>query len=196
MSAYAEGFSDFVAHPRFGQGPRRTGLDPANTPDGSVFLHWHSGAGVRVPHTAIVASVSEQTPATVPVTHYFDAKRVCRACGRQFLFFAEEQKHWYEELKFPLEADCLECVLCRKAEQQLQLAQRKYAALISNTARSDAETLALVEYGVLLIEAAVFSKKALPRLRGFIKPILAAGSGVHHGQAAALRARITAAEAR
>jgi hypothetical protein len=30
------------------------------------------------------------------------------------LLFAEEQKYWYEELKFPLEANCLDCVPCRK----------------------------------------------------------------------------------
>ena len=42
------------------------------------------------------------------MTHYFDAKRVCRKCERPFLFFAEEQKYWYEDLRFPLEADCLD----------------------------------------------------------------------------------------
>ena len=71
-----------MEHPRFGKGPRRTGLDVAGTPDGKVFLHWHSGPGVRVPNTAVAADLSRQKPATVPVTHYFDAKRVCRKCGR------------------------------------------------------------------------------------------------------------------
>jgi hypothetical protein len=189
-------YSDFVAHPRFGKGPRQTGCDPKNAADGSVHLDWHSGPGVRIPGTAIVANLVNQSPATVPVTHYFDAKRVCRACSRQFLFFAQEQEHWYEELQFPLEADCLECMPCRKAEQQLQVAQRKYAALLSSGARSEIETLALVECGVLLVEAAVFSKKALPRLRGFIKPLFAAPPSAHRTQAVALQARIAAVEAR
>lgn len=186
--------SDFAAHPRFGKAPRRTGPDPVDTTDGSVFLHWHSGAGVRVPGTAIVANTSEQCPATVHVTHYFDTQRVCRACGCPFLFFAAEQRHWYEVLKFPLEADCLECVPCRKAERKLHALQQRYTALLSNTERSEAETLELIECGVLLVEAAVFSTKSLPRLRGFLKPVLANSAGAHHTQAMALQSRLKATE--
>jgi len=189
----ADPYADFVPHPRFGRGPKRTGLDPANTPDGSVFLHWHSGPEVRVPGTAIAANTAEQCQATVHVTHYFDARRVCRQCARPFLFFAEEQKHWYEALKFPLEADCLECVPCRKAEQRLQAAQQRYASLLGNTQRSEEETLELVECGVLLVEAGVFSNKSLPRLLGLLKAVGVAPESAHHEQALALRARVVAA---
>lgn len=92
-------FREFVTHPRYGQGPRFTGLNPENdNATGRVFLHWHSPQGVRIPNTAIPADVSRQVPATIPVTHYFDAKRRCADCGRAFLFFAAEQKYWYEEL--------------------------------------------------------------------------------------------------
>lgn len=195
MKPIAAEYSDFVEHPRFGKGPRLTGLDPVNAPDGSVFLHWHSGPGVRIPGTAVVAHLPSQSPATISVTHYFDAKRVCRACGQRFLFFAQEQKHWYEDLKFPLEADCLDCLPCRKQEQQLQVAQRRYGAMLSDTARSEADTLALIECGLLLVEAAVFSRKVLPKLRGFIKPILAAPAGEHYTRAAALQSRLEAANA-
>jgi hypothetical protein len=185
-------FADYVPHPRFGRGPRWTGLDPAATPDASVYLHWHSGPGVRVPGTAVVANVAAQGPVTLNVTHYFDARRVCRACKRPFLFFAEEQRYWYEELGFPLEADCMECVPCRKAAQQLQATQKRYEALLVLPARTAAETLALVECGATLVEAAVFSPKALPRLRGFLKPLLTDADAAHRAQAAALRERIAA----
>ena len=196
MTVPVDQYSDFVAHPRFGKGPRRTGLDPANEPDGSVLLHWHSGPEVRVPGTAIVANLAKQSPATGHITHYFDSKRSCRACGRPFLFFAEEQKHWYEELQFPLEANCLECVPCRKAEQRLQAAQRRYSLLLAKTERSEEEALELVECGVLLVESAVFSHKSLPRLLGLLKPVLSAPASARHSQATALRARIKAAGAR
>lgn len=107
MTRRPGGYSDYVEHPRFGRWPRLTELNPDAT-DGTVFCHWHSPPGVRVPDTAIAADVTKQSAATVPVTHYFDARRVCRKCERPFLFFAEEQRFWYEELGFPLEADALE----------------------------------------------------------------------------------------
>jgi hypothetical protein len=175
-----------VKHLRFGKGPRRTGLDVEATPDGKVFLHWHSGPSVRVPNTAIAADLARQQPATVPVTHYYDAKRVCRKCGRPYLFFAEEQKHWYEELGFPLEADCVECQPCRRDEQKLRALHRRYDALLARQNRSEAETLELVTCAVQLVESSVFTPKALPRLRALLKPLLAG----RNAEAAALLSRI------
>jgi hypothetical protein len=64
-------------------------------------------------------------------------------------------------LRFPLEADCLACVPCRKTERQLQAVQRRYEALF-----------------------------ALPRLRGFLAPLLADADVAHHARAEALRIRI------
>ena len=180
-------WSDYVEHPRYGRRPRLTGLDPIpNLLDGSVFLHWHSPAGVRVPYTAFAADLSRQPRATVPVTHYFDAKRQCRDCSRPFLFFAEEQKHWYEVLQFPLEADCLECVPCRKDAQQLRVARQKYDELLARTERSETDTLQLVECGLLLVESSVFSKKVLPKLRALLKPLLASAEGASYAAAHAL----------
>ena len=186
----ASEFASNVAHPRFGKGPRRTGLDVEGTADGKVFLHWHSGPGVRVPGTAIAADVSRQRPATIPVTHYYDAKRTCRKCGRPFLFFAEEQKHWYEALAFPLEADCLECPPCRKGEQKLRALHRRYDALLARPDRGAADTLELVRCAVQLVESSVFTPKALPRLRALLKPLLAHRQAPSHAEAAALLSAI------
>lgn len=183
-------YAGYVEHPRFGRSPRRTGLDVANTPDGTVYCHWHSPAGVRVPNTAIAADVARQKPATIPVTHYYDAKRVCRKCGRPFLFFAEEQKHWYEELGFPLEADCLECPPCRKDAQKLRALHRQYDALLARADRSEADTLELVRCALQLLESSVFTPKALPRLRALLRPLLADPSGPRHAEATALLSRI------
>lgn len=183
-------YASFVEHPRFGQAPRRTGLDVANTPDGTVYCHWHSPVGVRVPGTAIAADVARQRPATIPVTHYYDAKRACRKCSRPFLFFAEEQKHWYEALGFPLEADCLECPPCRKDERKLRALHRQYDALVARADRSATDTLELVRCALPLVESSVFSPKALPRLRALLKPLLADQSGPCHAEATALLSRI------
>jgi len=196
MKSRASRYGDFVEHPRHGKGPRLTGLDVFDTPDGRVYCHWHSPPGVRVPNTAVPADVARQAPATIPVTHYFDVRRVCRKCGRPFLFFAEEQKYWYEDLRFPLEADCLECVPCRKDEQQLRLIRRKYDALRAETVRTEADTLELVACGLVLVESSVFSKRILPKLRGVLKPLLANREGPSYTQAQALVSRINGVAAR
>jgi len=183
-------YADFVEHPRYGKGPRFTGLDVADSPDGTVYCHWHSPTGVRVPNTAVVADVARQASATLPVTHYFDTKRICRKCGRPFLFFAEEQKYWYEDLKFPLEADCLDCAPCRKDEQQIRVMRQKYDALLAETGRTESDTLELVGCALLLVEASVFSEKVLPKLRGLLKPLLLNPEGPSYTQAEALVSRI------
>ena len=162
----------FVEHPRYGKAPRITGLNVADSRDGRVYCHWHSPPGVRIPNTAVAADVARQRKATLHVTHYFDAKRVCRTCGRPFLFFAEEQKYWYEDLGFQLEVDCLECPPCRKDVGRVRAARRRYDALMRKPARTQLDTLDLVEAALFLVEAAVFSPKLVPKLRGLLKPLL------------------------
>jgi hypothetical protein len=165
-------FREFVTHPRYGQGPRITGLDPENDfATGSVFLHWHSPEGVRIPNTAIPADVSRQVPATVQVTHYFDAKRQCIDCRLPFIFFAAEQKYWYEELGFPLEADCVRCVVCRKKQQGLDLNRLRYEELCHVHDRTREENLELAECALSLVEAGVFGKRQIERIRGTLKKI-------------------------
>jgi hypothetical protein len=192
MTRQSDRYSDYVEHPRFGRGPRVTGLNPVDTVDGSVFCHWHSPLGVRVPNTAVAADVARHIRATVPVTHYFDARRVCRKCEPPFLFFAEEQRFWYEELGFPLAADALECVACRRDERQLRARKEKYEALVAAPVRTERETLLLVECAVVLVESAVFATKVISRLRGLLKPILAKPKGPNYAQARALLSRIEA----
>src|SRR5690242_18136380 len=110
------GYEQFVVHPRYGRGPRITGLNPDRGFGASHFVWW-SSASTRVPFTAVVADSKRQQPSCVPVTHYFDERRVCVDCHRPFLFFADEQKHWYEELGFTVNSECVRCVPCRKREQ-------------------------------------------------------------------------------
>jgi hypothetical protein len=190
MKSPAAEHSRFVAHPRYGKGPRFTGLDVADSSDGRVYCHWHSPPAVRIPNTAVVADVARQGRATLHVTHYFDARRVCRTCGQPFLFFAEEQKHWYEDLRFPLEADCRDCPPCRKDKQRVRSMRQKYDALLEKTARTHAETLELMETGLFLVEAAVFSAKLLPKLRGVLKPLLLDTEGPYYTRAQALMSKI------
>jgi hypothetical protein len=123
------------------------------------------------PHTAIPADRSRQSLATVPVTHYFDVKRQCRDCGKPFIFFAEEQKHWYEELGFALESDCVRCVVCRKKQQGLERKRERYEELFHISARTIEQDLEIVDCCLSLVEASVFHKRQLQHMRMILKKL-------------------------
>lgn len=187
-------YREFVPHPRYGRRPRITGLNPETDYGGDVFLHWHSPRACRIPNTAIAADLSRQSPATVPVTHYYDVRRQCRECGRPFIFFAAEQKYWYEELGFALEADCVACVDCRKKQQGIERTRRRYEELFHVTDRTVEQDLELVDCGLSLIESAVFHKKALPRLRTILNTLASSSDDKAQAGSEALRARLRALE--
>lgn len=164
-----ENFDSYVEHPRFGSRPHITGLNPENKLDGEVFLHWHSPKEARIPNTAILANLERQSPATVPVTHYFDSKRKCRDCDQPFIFFAREQAFWYEELGFPLESDCVRCSPCRKHQQGVASKRDRYEELFHVAKRTVDENLEMVDCCLFLIEQSNFSKKQLSRIRSLLK---------------------------
>jgi len=182
-------YDRYADHPRYGKRPRVTGNNPAEDFD-AVYLHSHNGPfygddsvpghwhgfprwfwddGTRtVPDTAIAADLDAQTPATVGVTHYFDLDKVCRDCRRRFLFFAEEQKHWYEELRLPLEADAVRCCDCRRTVRETKVMHRRYEELVALTERSAEQSLQAAELYLELAEAAVFGHERLERVRGLL----------------------------
>ena len=196
MKQELDSFAEFVEHPRYGRKPRITGLNPQPY-DGGVNLHWNAttyqevvsgyeavigkwpygNLGVRVdrtkriPNTAVAADLARQSRATVPVTHYFDLERICRDCGKPFIFFALEQKHWYEILKFPLEADAIRCPNCRKQNQALGKVRATYERLTKLDNRSRSDTVRLLESLLTLVEHNVFSIRQTEHARAIVKSL-------------------------
>lgn len=188
-------YADFVRHPRFGQRPRLTGLDPnpldldvhlnSNTSDirevaaryeavmGTKWPYAHLDLGDRprrIANTAIRADLSRQTPATVPVTHYFDLEVTCRDCQRPFIFFAEEQRHWYEVSGFTLDSDCVRCPECRKTDQTLRKRFQRFSRAVQRADLSDDELATLVADAVFLWDNGLLSKRdKLNRLRNLAR---------------------------
>jgi hypothetical protein len=121
--------------------------------------------------TAVVADLSRQAPATVPVTHYYDLAKVCRDCGRRFIFFAAEQKHWYEKLGFPLEADAVRCPPCRKRLQQVASMRRRYEQLFLLPSRTAEQSLEMADCCLSLIEEAVFHRRQTECVRMLLKRV-------------------------
>lgn len=186
-------YSDYVQHSRFGRAPRFTGFDPDPDAD-DVHLHWNTGVvtgavletarqliGERVPHphegetlvpgTAIAADLSKQRPATVPVTHYYDIDKACRDCGLRFIFFAEEQKYWYEELGFPLDSDAVRCQVCRRRTQEISRLRKRYQELSQVAARTTHEELEMANCCLNLIEDRVFPVRQLAHVRELLNRV-------------------------
>lgn len=149
-------YANFVEHPRYGRQPRFTGLNPQTNFDSHTFLHWHSPQNCRIENTAIAADLKKQSSATVPVTHYYDVERQCRDCNQMFIFFAAEQKYWYEELKFPLESDCIRCFPCREKQRNIAHTLKQYENLFHVADRTSEQTLMMTECCLYLIENNVF----------------------------------------
>ncbi|MEM6613817.1 MAG: zinc-ribbon domain containing protein [Cyanobacteria bacterium P01_C01_bin.72] len=166
-------YAHFVKHPRYGRQPRLTGLNPQTDFEGNVFLHWHSPQSCRIDNTAIAANLDQQVAATIPVTHYYDVERQCRDCARMFIFFAAEQKYWYEELKFPLESDCIRCFSCRAKQRHIARTLEQYESLFHIPDRTSEQTLMMIECCLYLIENNVFdfTSKQTQRIRTLLNTV-------------------------
>jgi hypothetical protein len=197
MKHKTDKYAEFVDHPRYGRRPKITGLNP-NPADRDVHLHWNAttpeeivaqfeaatgkkwpygddwssySKTKKIPNTAVIADLSRQTPATVPVTHYFDLERICRDCKRPFIFFAAEQKHWYEELGFGLESDCVRCVECRKRQQGIARQREQYETLFHVEQRTEEQTLQMADVCLSLIESGIFTVRQTERVRMLLNSI-------------------------
>lgn len=160
-----EDYSTFVEHPRYGQLPRITAESTHAKIGSRSFLHWHSPVECRIPNTTVEAYTSKQCPATVHVTHYFDVIRTCVDCDRKFIFFAEEQKFWYETLKFPLEANCIRCCDCRREQRETSYLRECYETLVKREDLTEEETFELIDCAITLKERGEFGERVVERIR-------------------------------
>lgn len=171
MTSQSGDFEGYVEHPRYGRTPQITGLNPQISSNDHTFNHWHSPAGRRIPNTAIEADLNRQTPATVPHKYYFDLKRECRDCARPFIFFAAEQKYWYETLGFGLDSDCVRCTDCRKKQQHIARRRERYETLSHITERSVDDTLEMADCCLTLIENFVFGHRSIQKVRWLLNSV-------------------------
>ena len=198
--------TSYVPHPRLGDRPRFNGLDVEHLKHGVYLRHPHTEErllalhkrwqragidplylGFCVPGTAIAADWSRQVGSCMPRTHYYDIERRRRGCDRMFLFYAEEQRHWYEELQFPIDADCVRCVPRRKHAQALDRLKARHDALCGRDDHPPEEALELAAARLELVEAGVFNPRQLEKVRASLN------RHPNHTRAGELRARVVAA---
>lgn len=164
-------FAGYVEHPRFGKYPHFTGLNPQPDFKARILLHYASKKNTRIAGTAIEANISRQSYTLYPVTFYYDEKRICLDCHRPFIFFAQEQKHWYETLNFSVDAWCVRCINCRKAAQWIAGKRKKYETLLKKEDRSADETIDLISCWLHLVEEGVFTLKHENVIRKHLKSV-------------------------
>lgn len=63
------------------------------------------------------ADISKQNYRVCPRYWYIGATLRCPDCGTEFGFPPEEQKFWYEELKFYVDSFAARCATCRKKDR-------------------------------------------------------------------------------
>lgn len=191
MASASDKYADYVEHPRYGKGPRYTVLNPESG-DSEALSRAHTGGSI--PYTEILADPELQADSLNPVTYYCDLDRLCRDCGRSFIFFAEEQRYWYETLKFKLPAGCVRCIECRKKRQKAARLRERYQHLSRRIERTDHETLEMAESCLILIETGEFTHNKLSRVRELLNSLSADASPTLRKQTQQLLERVRALE--
>ncbi len=156
-------FTSFVIHPRYGQGPQKTGLNPKEYINGDKLN--------QIENTAVIADLSRQLPGAIPVLFYCDLKRICRDCKKPFIFFAEEQKYWYEELCFEVYFECVKCVDCRKQDRNSNSNAKRFEELSHISPKTIGQILEMAECCLSLIEASRFHMRQTQHVRRLLNQI-------------------------
>ncbi|WP_426166236.1 zinc-ribbon domain containing protein [Pseudoduganella sp. R-31] len=139
-----------VPHPRFRGKPRRS---PLNLTDQEVReSYWRYGSAQILPQTALRADVSVQLYTIYPRPYYVDMLKTCEDCSRTFIFYAREQRYWYETLGFCIDADCVRCVECRRKQHAAKRRMDRYAELQARDALSRKEMMYFVDDCIFLFQ--------------------------------------------
>lgn len=152
---------EMVRHPRYGCVPIPSGttLSPEEV-RGSFYQY---EMVTIFPETAIAADIARQNFTTFPRGCYVDMLKVCRDCQRAFIFFAKEQKHWFEVLGFYIDSDCVRCPSCRHSVRDLRTRLQRYSEAIGGVAEiSDSALAALIDDFVVLWNAGDPQGRATP----------------------------------
>jgi len=118
-------------HPLYGKIPlvRETFMGR----DGSVHESWRYDPTFRPrpPRGGVAGDVARQVFCSahhVPKYFYVDEARKCIQCAQTFVFRAEEQKHWYETLKFNFSSVPVRCPGCRRLRRSEHALREQIAA--------------------------------------------------------------------
>lgn len=68
---------------------------------------------------ALIANPSKQMFCDYsPYLAYLDSSKVCKSCGKDFVFTKHEKQYWYEVLNFWVQSTAIDCQACRAQKRQ------------------------------------------------------------------------------
>jgi len=140
----------YVDHPRFGNQPIPSEYDFSK--EEIEQAHWSYSGLKYFPYTAIPANVEKQNSGTNTRTIYVDIAMVCEICNQPFIFFAQEQKYWFETLEFYVDATCKRCCNCRRKKHEVSTMQQRYESLVNLAERSTDESRELKQIALELYQ--------------------------------------------
>ena len=94
--------------------------------------HFYWGALRRDYASAVRADPERQNYSVVPRYWYLDATFRCARCEEEFTFSATEQRAWYEEYGFYVDAFPKHCLSCRREVRDAKELRREYDRDIEN----------------------------------------------------------------
>ena len=118
--------------------------------------------------TAAKADTSKQDFTVCPRYWYVEVTFHCARCGEAFVFSAEEQRFWYEDLGFYVDSCAKHCPTCRRQIRELNALRQDAAALrrdadVVNKQRLISVIDALDEGGVVLSAKMANTRRVLAK---------------------------------
>ena len=144
---------DVVPHPRAREMARRAHGRATHMSAAQIQAKvWRLSAGTILPETAVLANVERQRTSWCARPVYVDLLKRCKTCRRPFVFYANEQRFWYEALQFDVNVDCVMCPPCRKLAHRTKACLDRYATAV-NAPRLDAKAMkTFVDDALYLLE--------------------------------------------
>lgn len=169
MPGKIEDFTNYVEHPRYGRGPIFTNLIPSLSKRDEFVLIGRAGScRSRINGTAVIADMEKQSGCAYAVKYYFDEKKCCPGCNRPFIFFAQQQKYWFDELGFNISTAGKWCYDCRQLRIGLKRNLLRYAELKNNDNRNIAESIEMAEICLTELEAGRFTERQTQTVRALL----------------------------
>ncbi len=145
-----------VPHPRFRGKPPRPQLKL--TEQEVRRSYWRYADAHIFPQTALRADLSVQRYAVFPRQYYVDMLKSCTDCSRAFIFYAREQRYWYETLGFYIDVDCVRCTECRRKQHAAKRHMERYSDLQARDSLSRKEMMHFVDHCIFLFQQGKLKK--------------------------------------